>query len=52
MDVTNSGAPIASSDGDEVEFGVNKSTLNGNLDFLGNLDTNTDMASSVTDSDD
>jgi len=50
MDVTNSGSPIASSDWDEVEFGVNKSTLNGNLDFLGNLDTNTNVTSSVTDS--
>jgi len=52
MDVTNSGSPIASSDWDEVELGINESTLDGNLDFLGNLDTNTNVTSSITDGND
>jgi len=52
MDVTKFGSPITSSDWDEVEFGINESTLDGNLDFLGNLDTNTNVTSSITDGND
>jgi hypothetical protein len=51
MDSTDSGTPVTSSDWDEVELGINEGTLDGNLDFLGALDTNTNMTLSVTDSD-
>ena len=49
MDTTNSGTPISSSDWDNVVLGIKKSTLDGNLDFLGDLDSNSDVTLSVTD---
>ena len=52
MDSSDSGSPISSSDGEDVELGVNKSTLDGNLDLLGDLDSNTNVTLSVSDSDD
>jgi hypothetical protein len=52
MDSTNLGTPISSSDWDNVALGVNESSLDGNLDFLGNLDTNTNMTLSVSTSND
>jgi hypothetical protein len=52
MDVTDLVTPIASSDGDERELGSNKSTLDGNLDFLGELNTETDVAVLVTNGND
>jgi len=52
VDTTDSGAPIASSDGDELHLGVNEGALDGNLDFLANLDADTDVAHAVTASDD
>merc|ERR1719163_1457183 len=52
MDISDSGTPISSSDWDELELGINQSSLNGNLDFLGNLDSNTNESLSVTNSDD
>lgn len=41
MDVTDEGTPISSSDWDEVDLSVNEGTLDGNLDLLSALDTNT-----------
>ncbi len=52
MDVTDLVTPIASSHGDEGELGSNKGTLDGDLDFLGELNTETDVAVLVTDSND
>lgn len=52
MDTTDSGAPIASSDGDDVHLGGNESALDGNLDFLADLDTDTNVTLSITASDD
>jgi len=48
MDSTDLGAPITSSDWDKVKLGIKKSTFDGNLDFFGDLDTNTNMTSFVT----
>merc|ERR1719446_1269321 len=48
MDTTNSRTPISSSDWDKVDLGIKKSTLDGNLDFLSDLDTNTNVTLSVT----
>jgi len=51
MDTTNLGTPITSSDWDDVALGVHKSTLNGNLDFLSDLDSDTNVTLSVSASD-
>lgn len=48
MDTTDSGTPITSSDWDDVALGVDQSSLDGNLDFLGDLNTDTDVSLSVT----
>jgi len=45
---TDSGTPIASSDWDELHLGVNEGTFNGDLNLLGDLDTNTAVTLSVT----
>lgn len=52
VDTTDSGAPVTSADGDQVHLGVEESALDGNLDFLADLDTETDVALPVTASDD
>jgi len=52
MDTTDSGTPISSSDWDKVDLSIEKSTLNGDLDFLSDLDTDTDVTLSVTSGDD
>jgi len=52
MDTTNLGTPITSSDWDDVALGSHQSTLNGNLDFLSGLDSNTNVTLSVTTSND
>lgn len=52
MDTTDSGSPISSSDWDKVHLGNEESTLNGDLDLLGKLDSETNMSVSVSDSDD
>jgi hypothetical protein len=52
VDVTDLVTPIASSDGDKGELGSNESTLDGDLDFLGELNTETDVAVLVTDGND
>jgi len=49
---TDSGSPISSSDWDELHLGVNEGTLDSNLDFLGDLDTDTSMTLSITGGDD
>ena len=51
MDVTDLVTPVTSSDGHKLELGVDESALNGDLDFLGDLDAETDVASHVTDGD-
>jgi hypothetical protein len=52
MDTTDSGTPVTSSDWDDVGLGIKKGTLDGDLNFLGDLDTDTDVTLSVTDSND
>lgn len=52
VDTTDSGAPITSTDGDEVHLGIDEGALDGNLDFLADLNTETDVTLSVTASDD
>jgi len=49
VDITDLVTPIASSDWNKLELGSNQSALDGNLDFLANLDTETDVAVLVTD---
>jgi hypothetical protein len=44
MDVSDSVSPIASSDWDQVQFSINKSTLDGDLDFLGNFNSKSDVS--------
>merc|ERR1740139_1691493 len=50
MNVTDSGTPVTSSNWDHSELGIDESTLDGNLDFLADLDTNTDVTVSITNS--
>merc|ERR1719192_2085082 len=50
MDVTELVTPITSTDGHKTKLGINKGTLDSNLDFLGDLDSKTDVASHITDS--
>jgi len=52
MDVSDLVTPVTSSDGDESELGGDEGTLNGDLDFLGNLDTETDVTVVITDGND
>jgi len=49
MDVTDLVSPETSSDGDEGELGGNEGTLDSNLDFLGDLDSETNVTVLVTD---
>ena len=49
---TDSGTPVSSSDWDELHLGVNEGTLDGDLDFLGDLDTDTNVTLSITGGDD
>ena len=52
MDSTDSGTPKSSSDWDKVDLGIEEGTLNGDLDLLGDLDTDTNVTLSVTDGND
>jgi hypothetical protein len=52
MDTTDSGTPISSSDWDKVDLSIEEGTLDGNLDFLSDLDTNTNVTLSVSSSND
>lgn len=48
MDSTDLGTPITSSYWDNVNLGIDQGTLDGNLNFLGALDTNTNVTSLIT----
>ena len=50
--LTKVGAPVSATDGDDVELGNNDGGADGGSDFLGGLDTETDVAVGVTDEDD
>ena len=52
MDTSDLVSPVASSDGEEGELGGDEGTLDGDLDFLGDLDSETDVTVVVTDGDD
>ena len=52
VDTTDSGAPVATADRDDVHLGIDEGALDGNLDFLADLDAETDVALPVTASDD
>ena len=45
MDITDLRAPVTSSDWDKVHLGINQGTLDSNLHFLGDLDSETDVTS-------
>jgi hypothetical protein len=50
--LTEVGAPVTSSDGDNAELGNDDGGADGGCDFLGGLDAETDVALGVTDDDD
>ena len=52
MDVSDSVSPITSSDWDQVQFSINESTLDSDLDFLSDLDSKTDVSILISNSDD
>jgi len=52
MDITDLVTPETSSNGDERKLGANESTLDSNLDFLGNLNTKTNVTIVITDGND
>lgn len=49
MDITDLVTPETSSDGDERKLGADEGTLDSNLDFLGNLDSKTNVTVVITD---
>lgn len=51
MGISDLVTPITLSDGDHVQLGVSDSTLDGTLNFLGNLPAETDVSIAVTDND-
>jgi len=50
--VTDLVTPVSSSDGDHVQLSIDNGTLDGSLDFLGDLNPETEMAFTITDQDD
>jgi len=50
--VTDLVTPVSSSDGDHVKLSIDDSTLNSTLDFLGDLNTETEVTFGITDKDD
>ena len=52
MRLTKVGAPVTSSDWNDGELGDDDGGADGSGDFLGGLDTETDVASGVTDDND
>ena len=52
MDITDFVSPIASSDWDKRKLGSNECSLDGNLDFLGNFNTKTDVTVQISNSND
>lgn len=51
MGETEVGAPVTTSHGDDAELGNDDRSADGGCDFLGGLDTQTDMALRITDDD-
>lgn len=49
---TKVGTPVTAADGDNAQLGDDDSGTDGGSDFLGGLDTETDVALGVTDDDD
>jgi hypothetical protein len=49
---TEVGAPVTATDGDNAELGDDDGSADGSGDFLGGLDTETDVALRVTNEDD
>jgi hypothetical protein len=49
MDITDLVSPITSSDWDQTQFSSNQGSLDGNLDFLGDLDSETDVTIEISD---
>lgn len=52
MGETEVGAPVTTTDGDDAELGDDDGGTDGSSDFLGGLDTETDVALGVTNDDD
>lgn len=52
MDSADLGTPVTSSDWDDVALGIHQGSLDGDLDFLGALNSDTDVTLSVTASND
>ena len=50
--LTKVGAPVSATDGDDIELGDDDGGADGGSDFLGGLDTETDVAVGVTNEDD
>ena len=48
---TELGAPVSTTDGDQVDLGRDESTTDGEGDFLGGLDAEADVAGTITDGD-
>ena len=52
MRLTKVGTPVSATDGDDVELGDDDGGADGGSDFLGGLDTETNVAVGVTNEDD
>jgi len=52
MDVSDLVSPVSSSDGDEVELGINEGSLDGDLDFLGEFNSETDVSVKISNGND
>ena len=52
MDFADLVTPIASTDWDKGKFSADEGTFDGNLDFLGELNTETNMSIVITDNND
>jgi len=52
VDSSDLGTPVSSSDGHDVELGIDEGSLDGDLDLLGDLDSNSNVSLSVSDGDD
>ena len=52
MRLTKVGAPVSATDGEDSELGDGDSSADGGSNFLGGLDSETDVALTVTDEND
>ena len=52
MRLTKVGTPVTSSDGEDAQLGDDDGGTDGSCDFLGGLDSETNVALRVTDNDD